>query len=61
MKRKDVIKYYVPCSEAQRTKIEAIRNERRLKAYKSRIRPVAARPAYPAIHDRRHDDGSMWC
>lgn len=33
---KDFIKYYVPCSEAQRTKIEVLRNEKRLKSYQGR-------------------------
>ena len=31
------IKHYIPCSEAQRTKIEALRNARRLKQYKDKL------------------------
>lgn len=34
MDRKDIIRFYIPCSEAQRTKIEALRNERRLRAWR---------------------------
>ena len=33
MKRETFIETYVPCSEAQRAKIEAIRNKSRMNAY----------------------------
>ena len=32
----EFIKYYIPCSEAQRTKIEVLRNKRRLDRYNQR-------------------------
>ena len=36
MSRANFIQYYVPCSEAQKTKIEDIRNMRRLKAWEDK-------------------------
>ena len=40
MKRKVFIEYYTPCTEIQRTKIEVLRNKRRLRNYyRKLVRP----------------------
>lgn len=60
MSRRNFIKYYVPCSEAQRTKIEVLRNERRLEAWRLRYKSAfyaAAATTFDNIRAERLRNG----